>query len=40
PTKLLHYTSGGPWLQGCEDADHADLWHAYRQEHESARVPR
>ena len=27
PTKLLHYTSGGPWLKGCEDADHADLWH-------------
>jgi hypothetical protein len=37
PTKLLHYTSGGPWLAGCEEADHADLWHAYRREHEAAR---
>jgi hypothetical protein len=37
PTKLLHYTSGGPWLPRCEDADHADLWHEYREEHEAAR---
>jgi len=34
PTRLLHYTSGGPWLAGCEDADHADLWHQYREEYE------
>jgi lipopolysaccharide biosynthesis glycosyltransferase len=34
PTRLLHYTSGGPWLEGCEDADHADLWHQYREEYE------
>jgi hypothetical protein len=40
PTKLLHYTSGGPWLPGCEDADHADLWHSYREEHEAAAVAR
>jgi hypothetical protein len=40
PTQLLHYTSGGPWLAGCEDADHADLWHAYREEYEAARVAR
>jgi len=39
PTKLLHYTSGGPWLPGCEDADHADLWHGYREEYEAAQVP-
>jgi len=39
PTKLLHYTSGGPWLPGCEDADHADLWHGYRAEYEAAQVP-
>jgi hypothetical protein len=38
PTKLLHYTSGGPWLPGCEDAEHADLWHAYREQHEAAWV--
>ena len=38
-TKLLHYTSGGPWLAGCEDADHADLWHQYREEYEAARHP-
>ena len=38
PTKLLHYTSGGPWLEGCEDADHADLWHGYREEYESSLV--
>jgi hypothetical protein len=37
-TKLLHYTSGGPWLPGCEDADHADLWHQYREEYESTRA--
>jgi len=36
PTSLLHYTSGGPWLAGCEDADHADLWHQYREEYEAA----
>lgn len=35
-TKLLHYTSGGPWLKGCEDAAHADLWHRYREEYEGA----
>jgi lipopolysaccharide biosynthesis glycosyltransferase len=40
PTKLLHYTSGGPWLPGCEDADHADLWHQYREEYEAAAVAR
>ena len=38
PTKLLHYTSGGPWLPGCEDADHADLWHEYREEYESSKA--
>ena len=38
PTKLLHYTSGGPWLPGCEDADHADLWHEYREEYESQKA--
>ncbi len=36
PTKLLHYTSGGPWLAGCEDAAHGDLWHQYREEYEQA----
>jgi hypothetical protein len=36
PTKLLHYTSGGPWLPGCEDADHADVWHEYRREYEES----
>jgi Glycosyl transferase family 8 len=36
PTKLLHYTSGGPWLPGCEHAAHADLWHEYRHEFEAA----
>ena len=38
PTKLLHYTSGGPWLPGCEDADHADIWHEYREEYEASRA--
>ena len=38
PTKLLHYTSGGPWLPGCEDADHADIWHEAREEYESSKV--
>jgi hypothetical protein len=36
PTKLLHYTSGGPWLAGCENAAHADLWHGYREELDAA----
>jgi hypothetical protein len=36
PTKLLHYTSGGPWLAGCEGAAHADLWHGYREELDAA----
>jgi lipopolysaccharide biosynthesis glycosyltransferase len=36
PTKLLHYTSGGPWLSGCEDAPHADLWYRYLKEYEAA----
>ena len=36
--KLLHYTSGGPWLPGCEDADHADLWHSYREEYEASKT--
>ena len=38
PTKLLHYTSGGPWLKGCEDAPHADVWHRYREEYEQAKA--
>jgi len=38
PTKLLHYTSGGPWLAGCEDAAHADVWHEYRREFEESRA--
>jgi hypothetical protein len=25
-TRLLHYTEGGPYLVGCEDCPHADLW--------------
>jgi lipopolysaccharide biosynthesis glycosyltransferase len=36
PVKLLHYTSGGPWLEGCENAPHADLWHSYREQYEAA----
>ena len=36
PTRLLHYTSGGPWLEGCEDADHADVWHQYREEYQQS----
>jgi len=34
PTRLLHYTSGGPWLKGCEDCDHNELWQQYREEYE------
>ncbi len=36
PTKLLHYTSGGPWLEGCEDCAHNELWHEYREEYEAS----
>lgn len=25
-TKILHYTSGGPWLDGCENHPYAALW--------------
>ncbi|HTX47076.1 MAG TPA: glycosyltransferase [Solirubrobacteraceae bacterium] len=38
PTKLLHYTSGGPWLPGCENAAHRDLWHIYLEQSGAARA--
>lgn len=28
-TKLIHYTSGGPWLRGCENHPYRDLWFEY-----------
>jgi lipopolysaccharide biosynthesis glycosyltransferase len=31
-TKMLHYTSGGPWLPGCENHPQEALWHSYEQE--------
>ncbi len=29
-TRILHYTSGGPWIEGCEDHPSAEAWWAYR----------
>ena len=31
-TKLLHLTSGGPWLKGCEDHSAAELWIKMKEE--------
>jgi lipopolysaccharide biosynthesis glycosyltransferase len=30
--KVLHYTSGMPFMSGYEDCDYADLWYRYRDE--------
>ena len=30
-TKLLHLTSGGPWLKGCEDHPYGAVWFDYRK---------
>lgn len=30
PPALIHYTRGGPWMEGWDDVDYADLWRAER----------
>ena len=38
-TKLLHYTEGGPWFEGCQDCPHAEDWRQARRDwlsHEGA----
>ena len=32
-TRLLHYTSGGPWFEEYADHPDGDLWRRYRDEH-------
>jgi len=31
-TKLIHYTSGGPWFKEYKNCPHADLWNQYYKE--------
>jgi hypothetical protein len=31
-TQLLHWTEGGPYLAGCENCPHAELWRSARRE--------
>jgi len=38
-TKLLHYTSGGPWLPGCESHPYANLWLEYRDDYTRSCLP-
>lgn len=38
-TKLVHLTSGGPWLPGCENHPYGEIWKAYRSEMEAAPGP-
>lgn len=32
-TKLIHWTSGGPWYEQYKDCPHADVWRAARDEY-------
>ena len=32
-TKLLHYTSGGPWFEKCKNHPHADIWNKINKEY-------
>jgi lipopolysaccharide biosynthesis glycosyltransferase len=37
-TKMIHYTSGGPWLEAYRNHPHADVWYRARDAmHQSAR---
>jgi hypothetical protein len=29
-TKLIHYTSGGPWFEECKDHPYAQIWFEWR----------
>jgi lipopolysaccharide biosynthesis glycosyltransferase len=29
-TKMIHYTSGGPWFEQCRDHPFGDIWFSYR----------
>lgn len=31
-TKMIHFTSGGPWFKGYENCAGADLWRQYKEE--------
>jgi hypothetical protein len=35
-TKLIHWTSGGPWFEQTKDCPHADVWLAARDEMRAA----
>ena len=36
-TKLIHYTSGGPWFEECKDHAFGDVWFKYRDEYRASR---
>jgi hypothetical protein len=38
-TKLIHYTSGGPWFEACRDHPHAQLWLDWRDRYRAATRP-
>jgi lipopolysaccharide biosynthesis glycosyltransferase len=36
-TKMIHYTSGGPWFEQCRDHPDGLVWFAYREEFRATR---
>jgi lipopolysaccharide biosynthesis glycosyltransferase len=36
-TKLIHYTSGGPWFEQCKDHPFAEVWFDWRDRYRAAR---
>jgi lipopolysaccharide biosynthesis glycosyltransferase len=38
-TKLIHYTSGGPWFDQCRDHPYGDIWFQYRDAYRCERAP-
>jgi hypothetical protein len=37
-TKLIHWTSGGPWFEQYRDCPHCDVWNAARQEWQNTKM--
>jgi hypothetical protein len=35
-TKLIHYTSGGPWFEECKDHPFAEVWLDWRDRYRAA----
>jgi len=38
-TRLIHYTSGGPWFDQCRDHAYGDIWFQYRDAYRREREP-